>query len=218
MTRDEAKMIIKVLTTTYPNYKPRDLSETVDVWAAMLADYDYPTISKALHRYIMCDTSGFAPSIGQVIGSIPQTEPRYKEPLEAWSLVRKAICNSTYHADEEFEKLPIECQVAIGSASNLKELAQMPTDTVESVEQSHFIRSYQGVVKRLDDERRLPPQYKTFTAQIAEQIKERKALTVKEEPEEITEVVVNNDRIPIAELMARKKAEKQGVDGEDHLA
>jgi hypothetical protein len=206
------------MISSYPNYKPMDMAMTVDTWQAMLADYEYPVISKALQKYILNDKTGFAPSIGQVIANIEISEPRYKEPLEAWSLVRKAICNSTYHADEEFEKLPIECQVAIGSASNLKELAQMPTDTVESVEQSHFIRSYQGVVKRLDDERRLPPQYKTFTAQIAEQIKERKALTVKEEPEEITEVVVNNDRIPIAELMARKKAEKQGVDGEDHLA
>ena len=218
MNKEETKNIIGAMMASYLNFKPTDMAFTVNTWMQMLADYDYPTIAKALKKYIMADKSGFAPSIGQVIGYIETAEPRYREPLEAWSLVRKAICNSAYHADEEFEKLPIECQVAIGSASNLKELAQMPTDTVESVEQSHFIRSYQGVVKRLDDERRLPPQYKTFTAQIAEQIKERKALTVKEKPEEITEVVVNNDRIPIAELMARKKAEKQGVDGEDHLA
>ena len=168
MTRDEAKMIIKVLTTTYPNYKPRDLSETVDIWAAMLADFDYPTISKALQKYIMCDTSGFAPSIGQVIGCIQRTEQRYLEPLEAWSLVRKAIGNASYNAEEEYAKLPVECQVAIGSAANLKELAVMPSDTVESVEQSHFIRSYQGVVKRLDDERRLPKQYRSYTEQITQ--------------------------------------------------
>ena len=207
MTRDDTKLIIKALTATYPNYKPRDLSETVDIWSAMLVDYDYSTISQALQKYIMTDTSGFAPSIGQIVGMIPTKTSR--EPLEAWSLVRKAISNATYNADEEFAKLPVECQVAIGSAQNLKEMAQMPSDTVESVEQSHFIRSYQGVIKRLDDERRLPKQYRSYTEQIAQKIQERKAIEVKEPVEEVTPDTVNTDRPPIADIVKQKIEERR---------
>lgn len=209
MNKDETKNIIAAMIASYPNFKPVDMAMTVNTWTTMLADYDYPIIAKALQKYIMSDKSGFAPSIGQVIALIDTKESGYREPLEAWSLVRKAICNANYHADEEFAKLPVECQVAIGSASNLKELAQMPSDTVESVEQSHFIRSYQGVVKRLDDERRLPKQYRSYTEQIAQKIQERKAIEVKEPVEEVTPDTVNTDRPPIAEIVKQKIEERR---------
>jgi hypothetical protein len=47
----------------YPNYKPSNLSETVDVWNMMLEEYDYSQISMALKTYVHSDTSGFAPSM-----------------------------------------------------------------------------------------------------------------------------------------------------------
>ena len=48
MTRDEAKRIIQIMVATYPNYKPNDLSDTVDVWHMMLEEYRYPEIAAAL--------------------------------------------------------------------------------------------------------------------------------------------------------------------------
>lgn len=187
MNRDEVKNIIGAMISSYPNYKPTDMALTVDTWTQMLSDYDYPVICKALQKYILSDKTGFAPSIGQVIGMIDA--PSSNEPLEAWDKVRKAIQNSMYNSEEEYAKLPVECQKAIGSASNLKEMAQMDWETVESVEQSHFIRSYQSVVKRLDDEKRLPQNFKSYTEQIAEKMKEHKAIekkeVIKEEPSKI---------------------------------
>lgn len=205
MTKDEVKRIILGMISSYPNYKPVDMAMTVDTWQAMLEDYDYPTISKALQRYIMTDTTGFAPSIGQIIGMIV-TEPS-REPLEAWSLVRKAICNATYHADEEYAKLPAECQKAIGSPQNLKEMAQMDTDVVESVEQSHFIRSYQAVIKKMDDEKRLPKQMRSYTQQIAERMQRPKAIETKEVKEESAEIDPNRESL--VEMVKRRMEEKR---------
>lgn len=210
MTRDETKVIIRAMKESYPNFNPKDLTGTVDVWSQMLIDYDYKNISKALQKYILSDSSGFAPSIGQIVGLIDM--PISREPLEAWSLVRKAICNGTYHSEEEFAKLPAEIQTAIGSAANLKEMAQMDVDVVESVEQSHFIRSYQTVLKRLDEERRLPNQFKSYTQQIAEKIQEHKAIEVKEE---VTEepVKVDDNRESLTEMvkqrMEKRKRERE---------
>lgn len=206
MTRDETKIIIRAMSASYPNFNPKDLSGTVDIWSQILIDYEYPLISKALQKYILSDTSGFAPSIGQLIGMIDA--PISREPLEAWSLVRKAIGNSTYNADEEFAKLPAECQAAIGSAANLKELAAMDSDTVESVEQSHFIRSYQTVIKRMEEEKRIPAQLRTYTNQIAQKMQERKSLPVKEE---ITEEHVKVDCEPgaMVEMVKRRMQEKK---------
>lgn len=67
MTRDEAKKIIMLLSATYPNFKPLDLTSTVDAWAMLLGDCDYNQAAEALADYIKSDTSGFAPSIGQLL-------------------------------------------------------------------------------------------------------------------------------------------------------
>ena len=206
MTRDETKIIIRAMSASYPNFNPKDLSGTVDIWSQMLIDYDYKDISKALQKYILSDSSGFAPSIGQIVGLIDM--PMNREPLEAWDLVRKAISNSIYNAEEEYNKLPIECQKAIGSTANLKEMAQMDKNTVESVEQSHFIRSYQTVLKRLDEERRLPNQFKSYTQQIAEKIKEHKAIEVKEEQKE-EPIVIDPNRESLVDLVERKIKERR---------
>lgn len=208
MTRDETKLIIKVLTTTYPNYKPRDLSETVDIWSSMLTDYDYQTIAQALQKYILSDTSGFAPSIGQVIGMISTS--KMAEPLEAWALVRKALRNSYYESVEEFNKLPPECQAAIGSPENLKEMSVMDLETVETVEQSHFIRSYQNVVKRLEEERRIPPALRDYTKQLAQ--KPTPQIEVKEQPQDVTVEVT--DRVPLEELFKQKLKARREVSNE----
>ena len=70
MTRDEVKKIIMVVMASYPNWKPNDLSFTVDVWYMMLCDYTYNDVAKALKTYITTDTSGFAPSIGQLVNNM----------------------------------------------------------------------------------------------------------------------------------------------------
>ena len=33
------------MVDSYPNYKPNDISETVDVWNVMLSDYDYNLVT-----------------------------------------------------------------------------------------------------------------------------------------------------------------------------
>ena len=48
MTREETVKIIRIMVDSYPNYKPNDISETVDVWLMMLSDYDYNLVAMAL--------------------------------------------------------------------------------------------------------------------------------------------------------------------------
>lgn len=173
MNRDETKRIIRIMAATYPNFHPADMSDTVDIWASVLIDYDAREIEAGLKAYIATDTSGFAPSPGQIIGKI-KTAKNSQEltALEAWSLVYKAICNSGYHADEEFAKLPEICQKAIGSPDNLKEMASMDERTVMSVEQSHFIRAYDTLVKRQNEYEEIPFQVKELMSGIRQKMLE----------------------------------------------
>ena len=155
MTRDEVKEIIMIMTYTYPNYKPADITATVDTWTAILSSYQFEHIRAALHSYILSDTKGFAPTPGQLIDKIPVKSFDMTE-MEAWGKVNKALSNSSYHAKEEFDKLPLVVQKTLGRFEVLQEWAGMEIDTVQSVIQSNFIRNYRTVLQREKDRNKLP--------------------------------------------------------------
>ena len=147
----------------YPNYKPNNLSETVDVWNMMLNNYSYEQVSVALKAYINSDISGFAPSIGQLIGKIQAiSQPQELDGMTAWGLVSKALRNGTYGAVEEFNKLPPLVKQAVGMPDNLKNWATSDYQTIETVIQSNFLRTYETVVKRANEINRMPDNIKSL--------------------------------------------------------
>ena len=163
MTREETVRIIRIMVDSYPNYKPNNISETVDVWHMMLSDYDYNIVAMALKAYILSDTSGFAPSIGQLIGKIQTiSQPQELDGMTAWGLVSKALRNGTYGAVEEFNKLPPLVRQAVGMPDNLKNWATSDYQTIETVIQSNFLRTYETVVKRANEINRMPDNIKTL--------------------------------------------------------
>ena len=173
MTRDEVKEIIMIMSCTYPNYKPLDLKRTVDIWSVMLAPYKADHIKTALYTYILSDTKGFAPSVGQLIDMLPRDIPDLTE-LEAWSIVSKAISNSGYNAKSEFEKLPILIQETIGSFELLQEWALMEIETVQSVIQSNFIRNYKQVLLREEKRLKLPQTLRNAIDKVKKELSEEK--------------------------------------------
>ena len=157
MTRDETVKIIRIMCDCYPNYKPSNLSETVDVWNMMLEEYSYEQISVALKAYVHSDTSGFAPSIGQLINKLHEVQaPQELNEMEAWLLVGRALRNGTYGAVEEFNKLPPLVQKAVGSPDNLRNWAQTDSESIENVVQSNFMRTYRIVVNRAKEYQKMP--------------------------------------------------------------
>lgn len=166
MTRNETRDVLMVIQAAYPNFKVPDKTIAINTWDMFLEDYSYEQVILAVKSYILSNSTGFAPSIGQIIERLQMFDKKSDDELNelaAWALVRKAIGRSGYYADEEFEKLPINCQKAVGSPENLREWGLMPIDTVESVEQSHFLRSYRSVVERERDMHK-------FTSEIREQL------------------------------------------------
>ena len=157
MTREETVKVIRIMCDCYPNYKPSNLSETVDVWNMMLEEYNYSQISTALKAYAHSDTSGFAPSIGQLINKLHEVQaPQELNEMEAWLLVGKALRNGTYGAVEEFNKLPPLVQKAVGSPDNLRNWAQTDSESIENVVQSNFMRTYRIVVNRAKEYQKMP--------------------------------------------------------------
>ena len=156
MTREETKKIIMVIVASYPNWKPMDLSMTVDAWYSMISDYSYNDIALALKAYVTADTSGFAPSIGQLVEKVKTlNSPAELDEMEAWSLVSRAIRNGNYGYVEEFAKLPPLVQKAIGIPEQLRIWA-IDEHYNEMVVSSNFMRSYQAVLSRSREISKMP--------------------------------------------------------------
>lgn len=181
MTREETVKIIRIICGSFPNFKPSDLSETVDIWNMMLDEYTYNQIAGALKSYILSDSTGFAPSIGQLIAKVKTIEePAQLNETEAWGLVSKAIRNGYYGAVEEFSKLPPLVQKAVGTPDNLRNWSQTNLESVETVIQSNFLRAYRVEAQRAAEISKMPSDIKTmientsqnsYSAQIANENK-----------------------------------------------
>ena len=156
MTREETVKIIRIIVDSYPNYKPNNISETVDVWQMMLSDYDYNLVAMALKAYILSDTSGFAPSIGQLVGKIQTlTKPQELNEMEAWSLVCDALKNCGYNYVEEYEKLPPLVQKAVGLPTQLREWSLTENLNIDVIG-SNFMRCYRIEVERQNEISKMP--------------------------------------------------------------
>lgn len=163
MTREETVKIIRIICGSFPNFKPSDLSETVDIWNMMLYEYTYNQIAGALKSYILADSTGFAPSIGQLIAKVKTIEePAQLNESEAWGLVSKAIRNGYYGAVEEFSKLPPLVQKAVGIPDNIRNWSQTNIDSVETVIQSNFLRAYRVEAQRAAEISKMPSDIKTM--------------------------------------------------------
>ena len=166
MRIEEARKIIAVMLVSYPNFKPIDTELMATTWADMLNEYSYEQVSVALKCYITTDTSGFAPSIGQLIDKLKTVEqPQELNELQAWGLVRKAINNSGYHSEEEFAKLPPLVQKAVGTPGQLKQWGLSDIESIETVAQSNFMRTYRAVTKREDEVSRMPKEIRQLIQQ-----------------------------------------------------
>lgn len=162
MTREETKKIIRIMCDSYPNYKPNDLAEAIEVWTTMLEEYTYQQISVALKAYILADTSGFAPSIGQLVSKVQEiTQPKELNEMEAWALVSRALRNSGYNSESEYSKLPPVVQSAVGMSSQLKQWA-LDENYNEEVVMSQFVRAYRTEVARQSEFQKLPSEAQRF--------------------------------------------------------
>ena len=157
MTKNEVVKLLMTIQTFYPNYQVENKEFTINAWYSIIGDCDYKPMEKALRAYITTDTSGFAPSIGQLINKLNEVQsPQELNEMEAWLLVSKALRNGTYGAVEEFNKLPPLVQKAVGSPDNLRNWAQTDSESIENVVQSNFMRTYRTVVNRAKEYQKMP--------------------------------------------------------------
>lgn len=160
MTQAEAGKIIYTIKASYPshfeNMTNDDIKNMVRVWAGLFRDKSYEQISMGLEIYLMSETKGFPPSPGQIVDCIQKAKPQEMTDAEAWGLVRKAIRNGIYGAEEEYAKLPDDCQRAVGRPGQLTEWALMSSESVDVTAAAHFKRTYRTLMERKREDAKIP--------------------------------------------------------------
>lgn len=194
------------MVSCYPNYKPNDLSETINDWSAMLSDYDFRLVATALKAYILSDTSGFAPSVGQLVYKMKSiTTPKELNEMEAWALVCDALRNSGYNYAEEYAKLPPLVQKAVGLPTQLQAWA-LTENLNKDVVGSNFMRCYRIEVERQKEISKMPQNVREMLENISNgsyssQIEQKREYSVKAledvKENEIKALEMNRECVPM---------------------
>ena len=143
MTKEQVIKVMEYFQAAYKGfYEGKDTREVLTVWHDALADEDPAVVSEAAKNYVR--TQEFAPTVAGLMKQIalikePRTDTDY------WSLINKAARNALYNADEEFKRLPPECQSFIGSPSALKDLAQADTGTMNTIVKGQFLKRVEAI-------------------------------------------------------------------------
>ena len=184
MSKAETAQLLAAIKAAYPTYLPQasaaELAGITNVWHSFLKDFDLQTVNAALNVLISTRRSSFAPSIGELMGKIHElTHGPAKSGLEAWPYVLRAVRNSSYTAEAEFNALPADIRQAVGSCETLRSWARLPEDELNNA-QARFIRAYEATEARRREFETMPKDIQALVQ------KTRLSLTEgKEEHEEI---------------------------------
>jgi hypothetical protein len=171
MNREETKAILAVLKAGYPNFykdmSKDDATNTVNLWATMFESDPAQIVTEAV-KSLMC-TLKFPPTIADVKEKIAMiTQPQQLTEMEAWRMVKSAI--NYYNATETFSRLPPILRRIVGSPNTLREWAVMEAETVDSVIQSNFMRSYKVKAAQEKERNMLPESTKLMISKLSERM------------------------------------------------
>lgn len=208
MTEKEVRQLLAMTQAVYPNYNPPSREAAVNAWLMCLSEYDNNVVMAAFKAYMTTNTSGFAPAPGQLIEILQTlTQPSELNELEAWSLVRKALSDSSYNSVERFQELPPIVQKTVGTPQQLRIWAS-DTEFNENVVSSNFIKTYKTEVKRAtelnkmsNDVRKLIEMVNTnsISAQIASENKKTISSSLEDKKNEKTGKMEVRNSVPMPE-------------------
>lgn len=160
MTRDDTVIILGILKTAYPNFykdmRKNEMYNTIDLWHEMFERDDVNLVKVAVKEYIQTGT--FPPSIAEIKGKIYKLTNCETTPAELWGCLQKALKNGIYGSKEEFEKLPAEVKAFVKNPAQLKEMALMDSDVVNSVTKGQFLKQIEMIQARVKEEKQMLPE------------------------------------------------------------
>lgn len=175
MNREETTQILVILASNYKFYNEQ-MSEQgksdllVKTWQSCFNDIPYEVVANAVKKTML--TSQYPPTIAEVRKqAIEMIKPNAsKSAIEAWNEAYGMICNGLYMTQEQFEMSSPEVKKFFGNLRQVKELAQCDTDTVNTVTKGQFLKQYEILTQREQEQKLIPTSMQEFTQKLAQKM------------------------------------------------
>lgn len=199
MTKQETGAILYTMRCAYPAFYSKmsagDLEGIVNLWTTMFAEDDARLVTDAVKDLIVTHR-GFPPEIADVKEKIRELIATVScEPTdeELWAILREAIKDGVYGAEEQFKTLPPVLKRYCGSPSKLRDLALEDSGTIETVVHGQFLKSIPHMREREEFSKRLSPETRKYLASIMKKTPELDA--------QMTEEGFENRRLEIVRFL-----------------
>lgn len=171
MTRQETIQVITLLAGNYDSIANKDKTQKqfmINTWQECLGDLDYVVVLQAVKKTII--TSPFTPTISEIRkNAIEMINPStQRTAIEAWNEAYSMICKGGYMTEEEFNKASPEVKKFFGNVRQVKELAKTDINTVNSVTKGQFLKQYDVIIQRQQEQKILPQSMQNFTKKLSE--------------------------------------------------
>lgn len=170
MNRDDVIKILSILKIAYPNFykniSKEDAERTIELYQTMFCDCDTQIVITAIKELI--NSFKYPPTIADIKNKMYElyNNNNDKSASELWESLIKAISNSGYNSESEFEKLPKEVKDFVRNPRQLKEMAMMDSDIVHSVIKGQFLKQIEVIKERRKSENMMLPETKLLISKI----------------------------------------------------
>lgn len=176
MTRQETIQVLTLLSCNYESFAKRtETDEQVEImvhtWQECLGDLDYNVVMQAVKKSIM--DNPYPPTIHDVRkNAIEMINPSTAKPaIEAWNETLKLISNGLYMTKEQFEQASPEVKAFFGNnVQQVRELAMVDSETINSVTKGQFLKQYEIIIQRDQEQKMLPQQMQDAIKQLVEKM------------------------------------------------
>lgn len=170
MNKTETIQIITLLAGNYDSIANKDKTQKqlmVATWQECLGDLDYKIVLQAVKKTII--NSPYPPTIHEVRkNAIELINPTTKKTaIEAWNEALNMISGGIYMTAEQFEQYSPEVRRFFGNVNQVRELARVDMETINTVTKGQFLKQYDVLLQREREDKMLPAPIKEMIEGLA---------------------------------------------------
>ena len=139
----DKETFVKILAGAGKLYDKEIDKEIMEMWLSFFKDNTTEEFKKAMNEHIK--TSRYFPTVADIKEKIYELNNSNESDTELWEKLLSAIRNSSYHSEEEFEKLPPVVQEYVRSPRQLQELAVMDSEKIHTIVKGQFLKQIANI-------------------------------------------------------------------------
>lgn len=173
MKKSETIQIITLLAGNYDSIAKKDENQKalmINTWQECLGDLDYNLVLQAVKKTIL--SSPYPPTIHDIRkNAIEMINPNTKmTAVEAWNEAYKMICNGIYMTEEQFNRASPVVKSFFGNVRQVSELAKADANVINTVTKGQFLKQYDMLVQREQEQKLLPNKMKEIIGQLSQKV------------------------------------------------